>query len=70
MFLEDMQQKVANIWSIPIELVQENEWVANFKASRHHMWILARRDPKEKWLEMRYCTLHKEVDWIVKDCLV
>jgi hypothetical protein len=67
MFLEDMQQKTTNVWRIPIEVVQENEGIANFKASRHHLWIQARRDPKKKWLEMRYCTSREEVDWIVKD---
>jgi hypothetical protein len=67
MFLEDMQQKTTNVWRIPIEVVKENEGIANFKASRHHMWIQARRDPKKKWLEMRYCTMREEVEWIVKD---
>jgi hypothetical protein len=38
-----------------------------FKASKHHMWIQATRDPKKKWLEMRYCASREEVDWIVKD---
>jgi hypothetical protein len=44
------------VWRIQIEVVEENEGIANFKASRHHMWIHARRDPKKKWLEIRYCT--------------
>jgi hypothetical protein len=39
MFLEDMQHKIAKIWRIPIELVHGNEGIADFKASRHHMWI-------------------------------
>jgi hypothetical protein len=30
------------------------------------MWIQAIRDPKKKWLEMRYCTLREKVDWILK----
>jgi hypothetical protein len=67
MFLEDMQQKTTNVWRIPIEVVQGNEGISNFKASRHHLWIQATRDPKKKWLEMRYCTSREEVDWIVKD---
>jgi hypothetical protein len=50
MFLEEMQYNIAKIWRIPIEVVQENEGIANFKASRHHMLIQARMDPKKKWL--------------------
>jgi hypothetical protein len=64
MFLEDMQQNTTNVWRIPIEVVQENEGISNFKASRHQSWIQARRDPKKKWLEMRYCTSCEEVYWI------
>jgi hypothetical protein len=67
MFLEDMQQKKTNVWRIPIEVVQENEGISNFKASKHHMWIHAWRYPKKKWLEMGYFTSHEEVDCIMKD---
>jgi hypothetical protein len=67
MFLEDMQQKTTNVWRIPIQVVQENEGIANFKASKHHMWIQATRDPQKKWLEMQYCASREEVEWIVKD---
>jgi len=45
------------MWIISIGVVKENEGIANFKASRHHMWNYARRDPMKKWLEMRYCTM-------------
>jgi hypothetical protein len=49
MLLEDMQHKKTNVWIILVELVQENEGIVNFKASRHHMWIWAKRlDPKKK----------------------
>jgi hypothetical protein len=67
MFLEDMQQKTTNVLRIPIKLVLENEWIANFKASRQNLWIQARTDPKKKWLEIRYCTSLDEVDQIMKD---
>jgi hypothetical protein len=50
-----------------MEVVQESEGIARFKASRHHMWIQATRDPKKKWLEMQYCITREEVDWIIKD---
>jgi hypothetical protein len=62
-----MQQKTTNVCRIPIQVVQENEGNANFKAFKHHMWIQATRDPQKKWLEMQYCASREEVEWIVKD---
>jgi hypothetical protein len=67
MFLEDMKQKIYNVWRILVEVVQGNEGIANFKASRHHLWVQDTRDPKNKWMEMRYCTSREEVEWIVKE---
>jgi hypothetical protein len=67
MLLEEIQQCTTNIWCIPVEVIQETEGIAKFKASRHHMWIQAARDPKKAWLEMQYCITKEEVDWIVKD---
>jgi hypothetical protein len=55
------------MWIIPIKVVKENEGISNFKASRHHIWIQARSDPKKKWIEMRYYTTREEVEWIVID---
>jgi hypothetical protein len=55
------------VYRIPIEVFKETEGIAKFKASRHHMWIQARRYPNKKWLEMRYYTTWEEVEWIVKD---
>jgi hypothetical protein len=69
MLLEEIQQHTTNVWCIPMEVVQETEGIAKFKASRHHMWIQATRDPKKAWLEMQYCITKEEVDWIVKDWL-
>jgi hypothetical protein len=37
MFLEYMQQKIANVWRILIEVVQENEGISRFKAFKHNM---------------------------------
>jgi hypothetical protein len=56
------------VWRIPIEVDKENEGIVNFKASRHHIYIQAKRDPRKKWLEMRYYKTREEVEWIVKDC--
>jgi hypothetical protein len=55
MLLEEIQQCTMNVWHIPMEVAQETEGIAKFKASRHHVWIQATRDPKKAWLNMQYC---------------
>lgn len=39
MLLEEIQQLTTNVWRIPVEVIQETEGIARFKASRYHMWI-------------------------------
>jgi hypothetical protein len=53
MLLEDIQHHTKNVWHIPMEVVQEIEGIAKFKASRHHVWIQSTRDPKKAWIEMK-----------------
>jgi len=65
--LEEIKQHITNVWCIPMGVVQESEGIARFKASMHHMWIQAARDPKKEWLEMQYCVTREEIDWIVKE---
>jgi len=62
MLLEDIHQRTTKVWNIPVEVVKEIEGISNFKASRHHMWIQAIRDPKKAWLEMQYCVTKEEVE--------
>jgi hypothetical protein len=58
---------VAETWRIPPEVVEEYKMIENFKASRHNMWIQAKRDLEKEWLQMRYCVTTKEVQWEMKD---
>jgi hypothetical protein len=39
MLFDDMQEKLANTWRMPTEVVAENQVIAYFKASIHNMWI-------------------------------
>jgi hypothetical protein len=48
------QEKMENTWRIQLEVVKENQGIENFQASRHNMWIQAKRDPKKKFLHLRY----------------
>jgi hypothetical protein len=66
-YLEEIQEKVAETWRIPPEVVEEYKKIANFKASRHNMWIQEKRDPEKEWLQMRYCVTVEEVQWEMKD---
>jgi hypothetical protein len=67
MLLEEIQRRTADSWHIHVEVVQEIEGIASFRASRNHMWIQAVRDPNKAWLEMQYCVTREEIDWIIKD---
>jgi hypothetical protein len=69
MLLEEIQKRTMNVWHIPMEVVQETNGIAKFKASIHHMWIQAARDPKKAWIEMQFCITKQEVEWRIKDWL-
>jgi hypothetical protein len=64
MYLDEIQEKIKKTWRISPEVVKENEGIENFKASRHNMWIQAKRYPKKKWLKMQYCIKIEEVQWV------
>jgi hypothetical protein len=65
--VEEIQQCTANVWCILVEVLQETEVIARFKASRNHMWIQAIRDPKKEWIDMQYYITREDIDWIIKD---
>jgi hypothetical protein len=62
MLLEEIQQCTTNVWCIPIEVIHETEGIAKIKASRHHMWIQAARDPNKAWKEILDCISKEDVD--------
>ena len=59
MLLQEIQQRTTNVWHIPMEVAQETEEIAKFKASRHHLLIQAMRDPKKAWLKMNIASPEK-----------
>ena len=63
-----MHEKIADTWIISPEVVKEHEGIANFKASRHNIWIQARRDPKKTWLKMSYSIKIEEFQWVLVEC--
>jgi hypothetical protein len=48
MLYDEMQETLENTWRIPLKFVKENQGIENFQASRHNMWIHAKRDPKKE----------------------
>jgi hypothetical protein len=67
MYYDEMQENIANTWRILPEVVRKNQGIADFKASRHNMWIKEKRDPMKEWLQLRYCVTAEEVQWAMKD---
>jgi hypothetical protein len=46
-YLRDLQDTIANIWRITLQAVTNYQGIANFKATRHVMWIQVRKDPNK-----------------------
>jgi hypothetical protein len=63
--LRRCRKNIAETWRISPGVVKEIEGISNFKASRHNMWIQERRDPKKKWLNMKYYITVEEVQWVI-----
>jgi hypothetical protein len=62
MLLEEIQQCTMNVWCIPMEVVQETDGIAKFKASRHHVWIQASKGSQEG-MAQRCSTVSRERKW-------
>jgi hypothetical protein len=61
MLYDEMQEKLKNTWIIPPEIVRDNRGITNFQASKHNIWIQAKRHPKKERLQLRYCVTGEEV---------
>jgi hypothetical protein len=48
-------------------MVAQYQGIANFKVTRHIVWIQAREDPKNQWLQLRYCFKEEDVEMAIKD---
>jgi hypothetical protein len=66
-YLCDLQDTIANTWRITPEVVAHYQGIANFKATRHAMWIQARKDPDNQWLQLRYCIMEGDIQMAIKD---
>jgi hypothetical protein len=64
---EEIQEKVVETWRIPLEVVEENKEITIFQVSRHNVCIQEKRNPKNNYLQMRYCITGEEVQWAMKE---
>jgi hypothetical protein len=62
-YLSDIQDNIANTWRITLEVVMQYQGVANFRATRHNMWIQARRDPEKEWLQLHSALMQRKLKW-------
>jgi hypothetical protein len=51
-YLSDIKDIIANTWRITLEVLMQYQGIANFKATRHNMWIQAHNDPEKEWLQL------------------
>jgi hypothetical protein len=62
-----MKENIANTWRIALEVVTQYQGITNFKATRHNMWIQARRDLDKEWLQLQFFINTEEFEWEIKD---
>jgi hypothetical protein len=41
--------------------------IANFKATRHAMWIQVWKDPNKQWLQLHYYIMKGDIDMVIGD---
>jgi hypothetical protein len=66
-YYNELQESIANSWRITPEVVVQYRDIVNFKATRHTVWIQARRDPEKEWLQLRYCVKEEDVEMEIRD---
>lgn len=66
-YLSEMQESIVNSWRIMPDVIVQFKDIANFKASRHNMWIQARRDPGKEWLQLTYCVTDEDIEMAMRD---
>jgi hypothetical protein len=66
-YYNDLQERIANTWWITLEVVTQYQDIANFKVTRHIIWIQVRRDPEKEWLQLQYNIKEEDVEMAIKD---
>jgi hypothetical protein len=66
-YFSETHERIMNTRRITPYVVMQFKNIANFKASRHNMWIQARRDPGKEWLQLIYCVTKEDVEMAMRD---
>jgi hypothetical protein len=66
-YLRDLQEAISKMWRITPEVVARYADIATFQATRHTMWIQARKDPDKQWLQMHYCITEGDIDMVISE---
>jgi hypothetical protein len=66
-YYNDLQESIANTWRVTPEMVAQYQGIANFKVTRHAMWIQAWKDPDNQWLQLCYCIKEEDIEMAIKD---
>jgi hypothetical protein len=66
-YLSDLQDNIANTWRVTQEEITQYQGIANFKATRHVMWIQVWKDIDNQWLQLWYCINRVDIEMPIKD---
>jgi hypothetical protein len=66
-YFNEIQKSVMNTWRITPGVVLQYREIANFRATRHNMWIQAYMDPRKEWLQLRYCVTEEDIEISTRD---
>jgi hypothetical protein len=67
LYLTKIQNKLAYMWRIPTETVQEFAQIVNFQALRHSMWLQEKMDPTKEWLQLKYYMTMQDIHMEVQE---
>jgi hypothetical protein len=65
-YLNDIQENIANTWRVTPKVVTQYQGVANFRDTRHDMWIKPCRDIKKEWLQLFFCINIEEFEIVMR----
>jgi hypothetical protein len=66
-YYNDLQKSVTNTWQITPEVVTQYQGIANFKETRHTIWIQAQKYLENQWLQMQYYIKEEDVEMAIRD---
>jgi hypothetical protein len=66
-YYNDMQENIANIWRVTLEVVAQYQGIAKFKETGHVVLIQEQKDIEKEWLQLQYCVKEEDIEIAIKD---